>query len=93
MFLNYRIYFLDNCINHNKNYVRRIFCEELPRDSPDIEELFEEMTKAMIKINNSFLKWRYKDNLEYYKYPCDFERPNNILPYEWGSSSVYWKTG
>jgi hypothetical protein len=93
MFLNYRIQILDDCVWHNSNCIRHIFCEELPRGSSDVEEIYEEMIKALNLVNKTYLTWRYRNNLEYYKYPYDFERPSDTSPVEWGSPLYKWKTG
>lgn len=93
MFLNYRIDFLQSCITHNDRYIRRIFFENISRDSPEVNKIFEEIMKADISIAIITYTWECKYNLERFRYPYDFERPNNVSPIEWGDPTVYWKTG
>jgi hypothetical protein len=86
LFLNYRIKILSECIEIISKSITLTFAKGFTRDSPELKEFYREIGRI------SYSDWKFKGK-EYYRYPYDFKRPNEVPPDEWGSPDINWKTG
>lgn len=86
LFLNYRIKILYECTERISMSETLTFAKGFTRDSPGVKEFFHEIGGI------SYSNWKFKGK-EYYRYPYDFKRPDEVPPDEWGSPDINWKTG
>jgi hypothetical protein len=92
VYLEFRGSILSECIDLNSKYIMHIFYKEIPRDSPELKESYEEIVRARLVFKYES-DWEHINDFEYYRYPYDFERPDKVSPIDWISPKNDWKTG
>ena len=88
-FLNYRLYFLSECISMIPKCITFTFATGFTRDSPMAKEFYKEIRRLGFPI--LFRNHNFADE-EHYRYPYDFKRPDEVPPDKWKHPNVKWKT-
>lgn len=88
-FLNYRLYFLSECISTIPKCITFTFATGFTRDSPEAKEFYKKIQGLDFPI--LFRDHNFADK-EHYRYPYDFKRPNEVPPDEWKHPNIKWKT-